>query len=213
MKKFFKEFKEFISRGNIVDLSVAVIIGGAFSAIVTALTNQIIMPLVNWVLSLIVGKNGLAGAVTILSPVYQTDELGQYVLDNNGNKIIELAKSIYIDWGAFISAIINFLIIAFTIFCLVKIINASKRRFSEVEGVLKQNTKKEYIQEKKAVREQAKKDGIKFSVAWREYNEKKLAEQKAKEEAEKKAKEEAERNKPTVESLLTEIKEILKDNK
>ena len=77
----------------------------------------------------------------------------------------------------------------------------------------KQNTKKEYVQEKKAVRERAKKDGIKFSIAWREYNEAKLAEQKAKEEADKKAKEEAERNKPTVESLLTEIKEILKENK
>ncbi|MCQ2564650.1 MAG: MscL family protein, partial [Clostridia bacterium] len=51
MKKFFKEFKEFISRGNVVDLSVAVIIGAAFSAIVTALTDKIIMPLVNWVIA------------------------------------------------------------------------------------------------------------------------------------------------------------------
>ena len=198
MKKFFKEFKEFISRGNIVDLAVAVIIGGAFSAIVTALTNQIIMPLVNWVLSNIVGKDGLEGAVTILSRGYTDGEL-------------DLSKSIYIDWGAFISAIINFLIIAFTIFCLIKIINASKRRFSEVENALKTGTKKEYIEKKREVRKQAKLEGKKFSVAWREYQEKEIAEKNLKLEEERKAKEEAENNKPTVESLLTEIKEILKD--
>ena len=55
---FVKEFKEFAMRGNVVDMAVGVIIGGAFSAIVTALTNQIIMPLVNWVLSICVGKDG-----------------------------------------------------------------------------------------------------------------------------------------------------------
>ena len=213
MKKFFKEFKEFISRGNIVDLSVAVIIGGAFSAIVTALTNQIIMPLVNWVLSLCVGKNGLAGAVTVLSPAYQTDEFGNYVLDSAGHKVVDLASSIYIDWGAFISAIINFLIIAFTIFCLVKVINASKRRFSEVENVLKKGSKKEYIEEKRAVREQAKKDGVKFKDAWKEHQQAKLEEEQKRKELEEAKKLEEEKNKPTVESLLTEIKEILKENK
>ena len=50
MKKFFAEFKKFIQRGNVIDLAVGVIIGGAFSAIVTALTNNILMPVINWVL-------------------------------------------------------------------------------------------------------------------------------------------------------------------
>lgn len=51
MKKFFQDFKKFISRGNIIDLAIGVIIGNAFSAIVKALTDKIIMPLINWVLS------------------------------------------------------------------------------------------------------------------------------------------------------------------
>ena len=51
MKKFFREFKAFITRGNVIDMAVGVIVGGAFTAIVTALTNQIFKPLVNWALS------------------------------------------------------------------------------------------------------------------------------------------------------------------
>ena len=98
MKKFFKEFKTFISRGNIVDMAVGVIIGSAFSAIATALTNKIIMPLINLLLS-IGGENGLEKAYTFLKKVY----------DVNGE--LDLTKSIYVDWGAFITAIINFFII------------------------------------------------------------------------------------------------------
>ena len=111
MKKFFAEFKAFISRGNVVDMAVGVIIGGAFSAIVTALTNHILMPIINWVLAAIVGKDGLAGAVTVLSPAYVDGAL-------------DLANSIYIDWGAFISAIINFLLIALVLFLIIKAINS-----------------------------------------------------------------------------------------
>lgn len=143
MKKFFKEFKEFISRGNIVDLAIAVIIGGAFSAIVTALTNKIIMPLVNWVLALCVGSQGLEAAYTILSPAYQVNpETGAYVVDAAGNKVLDLAASIYIDWGAFIAAIINFLIIAMTLFLIVKTINASKRGVDKFHNGVKEKIKK-----------------------------------------------------------------------
>ncbi len=143
MKKFFKEFKEFISRGNIVDLAIAVIIGGAFSAIVTALTNKIIMPLVNWVLALCVGSQGLEAAYTILSPAYQIDPAtGNYVVDAAGNKVLDLAASIYIDWGAFIAAIINFLIIAMTLFLIVKTINASKRGVDKFHNGVKDKIKK-----------------------------------------------------------------------
>ena len=106
MKKFFKEFKAFISRGNILDLAVGVIIGGAFSAIITALTNGILMPLINALLAQ--GGNGLESAYTILVPAYDA-----------ANKL-DLANSIYIDWGAFITAIINFLLIALVLFIIVK---------------------------------------------------------------------------------------------
>ncbi len=94
MKKFISEFKEFINRGNVMDLAIGVIIGGAFTSIVTALTNDIINPLI----AVIAG--GGAGAVSGLV-VPGTD----------------------IDFGAFISAVINFLIVAFVVFLLVKAIN------------------------------------------------------------------------------------------
>lgn len=94
MKKFIAEFKEFISKGNVMDLAVGVIIGGAFSAIVTSLTDNIINPLINCI-----------GGAEIQ---------GKIELFNTGN---------FIDYGAFISAVINFIIMAFIIFCLVKAVN------------------------------------------------------------------------------------------
>lgn len=121
MKKFFKEFKTFISRGNVIDLAVGVIIGGAFTAIVTALTGNVLMPIINWVLLKITGGQGLEGVYTFLSKV--TDETGAVVLEN----------SIYIDWGAFITAIINFILIALVVFLIVKLINSAKEA-ADVDG-------------------------------------------------------------------------------
>ena len=107
MKKFFKEFKTFITRGNVLDMAVGVIVGGAFTAIVTALTKNILQPLINWIIYLISGSQGsLDGVYTFL------------VGDAS-----DLNSAIYIDWGAFISAIINFLLIAFVLFLVVKTIN------------------------------------------------------------------------------------------
>lgn len=93
MKKFINEFKEFISKGNVLDLAVGVIIGGAFSAIVTSLTDNIINPLINCI-----GGAEIQGKIHLIG-------------DN------------YIDYGAFLSAIINFLIMALIIFCIVKAVN------------------------------------------------------------------------------------------
>jgi len=114
MRKFFREFKQFISRGNVMDMAVGVIIGGAFSAIVTALTNKIIMPVINWLLSL-GGQNGLESARTILGEaVYNTA--------GDASSGINWASTIYIDWGAFITAIIDFLLIALVLFTILKAI-------------------------------------------------------------------------------------------
>ena len=115
IKQFFGEFKKFITRGNVLDMAVGVIVGGAFTAIVNGLSNFILKPIINWLLAMLLGDNGLESAVTILSPAYTTDEAGNAVLD--------LANSIYIDWGSFISAIINFLIIAFVLFMIVRTMN------------------------------------------------------------------------------------------
>ena len=123
MKNFFAEFKKFITRGNVMDMAVGVIVGGAFTAIVNGLSNFILKPLINYLLAMILGKDTLAGIHTMLLPAYAVDEAGQTVLDEFGNKVIDLANSIYIDWGSFINAIINFFLIAFVLFCIVRIFN------------------------------------------------------------------------------------------
>ena len=191
MKKFFGEFKKFISRGNVIDLAVGVIIGGAFSAIVTALTNQILMPLINWVLAAIIGTQGMAGAVTILSPAYDAEGA------------LDLANSIYIDWGAFITAIINFILIALVLFLIIKAINVAndglkKRRENKYSPLTKEDVK--------ALRKEGK---TRDQIA-------QLAKEKQEEEekAAALAAEEAAKNAPkTQEQLLAEIIELLKEKK
>jgi len=115
IKRFFGEFKTFITRGNVLDMAVGVIVGGAFTGIVNGLSNFILKPLINYLLALVLGDGALESAVTMLSPAYTTNEAGE--------QIIDLANSIYIDWGSFISAIINFLIIAFVLFLIVRTMN------------------------------------------------------------------------------------------
>ena len=162
-----KEFKEFISRGNVMDMAVGVIIGGAFSAIVTALTDKIIMPLVNFVLAKTGGAEGLESAYTILNAGYTDGKL-------------DLEKSIYIDWGALIAAVFNFLIIALTIFVIVKAFNASKRRLHAVG----ENAKEDIRKERKEIKEKAERTGRKFKELWKEHEKAKaeLAAKKAEEE-------------------------------
>lgn len=96
MSGFIKEFQEFIAKGNVMDMAVGIIIGSAFTAIVTSLVENIINPLI----VLITGGGAGVGGLQIV-----------------------VNDSTIIDFGAFISAIINFLIIAFIVFCLVKSVN------------------------------------------------------------------------------------------
>ena len=193
MKKFFGEFKKFITRGNVIDLAVGVIIGGAFTAIVTALTGNILQPLINWLLVTIIGgKDALASAVTILKPAY----------DANG--AIDLVNSIYINWGAFITAIINFILVAFVLFAIVKAINkvnsGNKKFTSELKEI------------KIAIKEM-KKAGLKYKDAEeiKKYRCDKAEKLKAEEEkaAEAKKAEEEEAKKHTTEGLLEQIKDLL----
>lgn len=205
MKKFFAEFKKFISRGNVLDLAVGIIVGGAFTAIVTALTNNIIRPLVNYLIALIGGKDSLSQVFTFLSKAYKAD----------GS--IDLANSIYIDWGAFITAILDFLIIATTIFLIVKVVNTSREKIEKFNEFLEAETKKERKAERKAMKLKAKEEKRKFKEVWAEYlAQKKLdADVKAKLEAEEKAKKEAEERlkNPTDNDLLKEIRDLLLENK
>ena len=198
MKKFFEEFKKFITRGNVLDMAVGVIVGGAFTGIVNGLSNYVLKPIINWLLALILDGNGLEGAVTIL---------GDPALDANG--AIDLANSIYIDWGALISAIINFFIIAFVLFTIVKIMNKIQEGNDEFQVKLKKLVLTK--EDKKALKEK----GIKLSdkKAVEAYFEEKRIEQekqaeKEKQEAEEKARLDRLAN-PTTEDLLKDIKAIL----
>lgn len=199
MRKFFGEFKKFITRGNVVDMAVGIIIGGAFTAIVTALTNYVLTPIIKWVLALIFGANSLEELYTFLVKVTMTDEGGAIVTD--------LANSIYIDWGALIGAIINFILIAFVLFLIIKAINTAKDKKEKLKENANSNklTKDDY----KAMEEQGidKKD----KKAVEEYIAKRNADIAAKLEAEKKAAEEA-ANAPSQEVLLlTEIRDALRN--
>lgn len=116
MKKFFEEFKTFAMRGNVVDLAVGVVIGGAFGKITTSIVNDIIMPIISlltgglnfnewqWVLKEAVTKVNAAGVEEVVS------------------------AAIAVNFGNLISVILDFIIIAFAVFCMVKGINAMHRK-------------------------------------------------------------------------------------
>ena len=209
MKKFFNEFKAFISRGNVMDMAVGVIIGGAFSAIVSALTNHVLMPIINWFLLVITGGNGLDSIYTYLKWVGQTDDTGAPVLNAAGVQAVDLSKSIYIDWGAFITAVINFILIAFVLFMIIRTIN----RIAEANKKLK----KDALQGKlsKADKKELKENGVNYkdkAAASAYYADKKIKEEAAKAAAEKEAEEKAKAERlanPTAEDLLKDIKALL----
>ena len=200
MSKFFGEFKKFITRGNVVDMAVGVIVGSSFTAIVNALSNNILKPFINYLLALAFGEGALEDAYTFLGdPAYDADGA------------IDLANSIYIDWGAFINAIINFFLVAFVLFIIVKVFNNLRDGHKKLaEDILDEIPTKEDKRE-------MKKQGIKFSnrEAVRAF-----LDEKAKKEAEAKAAAEAEAAEkarldrlanPTTEDLLKEILAELKN--
>ncbi len=104
MKKFFKEFKAFISRGNVMDMAVGIIIGGAFTSIVSSLVSDIINPIL-----------GLFGGMNF-------DRLS-----------VNLLGEVTLNYGKFITAVINFLIMALVIFCIIKAINTATEKLGKKE--------------------------------------------------------------------------------
>ena len=122
---FFKEFKEFAMRGNVVDLAVGVVIGGAFGKIVTSLVDDIIMPPIGY----------LTGGVDFSQM--------RYVLTpgNEADGIAEVA----VNYGNFINVIIQFLIVAFAIFMVIKLINSLKREEEAAPEAPAEPTKEEIL--------------------------------------------------------------------
>ncbi len=116
MGKFLTEFKEFAMKGNVVDMAVGVIIGGAFGKIVTSLVNDIIMPLVSVVTG---GVNFTQNKIILKEAVKQ------------GTEIIN--PEVAITWGVFIQSIVDFLIIAFCIFMAIRFMNKIKNATRKAE--------------------------------------------------------------------------------
>lgn len=182
LKGIWAEFKKFITRGNVLDLAVGVVVGSAFTAIVTSLTNDIIMPLINSV----VGDGGLSSLCTVLKGVYLEDGT------------LDLANSLVINWGNFIQAIFDFILIAIVIFAIVKTINTIRDAGNKFNKQAKRD--KEI---KKRAKKMVKEQGIAYADA------------KAKAEAQLLEEEKpapAAPAKPTVEELLTDIKNLLAEN-
>lgn len=195
MKKFFDEFKVFITRGNVIDMAVGVTVGSAFTAIVTAVSTNIIKPFINWIISLIIGAETLSQCFTFLGakPADLTDPNLDLTLYN------------YIDWGAFINAIINFFVIAFVLFCVVKAINTFTDKQKEMTAKLLKGVISS--EDKKAMKKQG--ISLRDKDAVDAYFKAKQAEaDRVQAEEDEKARLEREAN-PTTEDLLKQIRDLL----
>lgn len=102
MKAFFDEFKKFIARGNVMDMAVGIIIGGAFTSIVNSLVNDVFMP----VIGIITGGLNIGGLAVVVGGAE-------------------------LKYGSFLAAVINFLLVAFVLFCVIKAMNTAKERMTK----------------------------------------------------------------------------------
>lgn len=141
MKAMFKEFKEFMMKGDVLDMAVGIVIGGAFTAIVKNVVDGLITPLIGFVVSLITGTKDLEGALSVLdwTPV----------------------KGVTFQFGLVISAIITFIITGFVLFMIVKAANKAKsiRKVEEekAEEATPAPTAEDYLAEiRDLLKEQAK---------------------------------------------------------
>ena len=119
MKKFaiVDEFKKFISRGNVVDMAVGVVVGGAFGKITTSLVNNLIMPFISWIF----GTRDMTALDLVVRPE---------VVDEAG---VVTQAAITLGFGTFVATIIDFILIAFVVFMVVKLMNAAKDKLTKKE--------------------------------------------------------------------------------
>ena len=128
--KLLKEFKDFISKGSVLDLAVGMIIGAAFTAIITAVVTNILQPLINLIP---VSDTGL---ITVLrDPVYAEDG------------VTVLTEALVINWGAVISAVITFLLTSLVLFVIVKAINTAKKGAEKLKETVEQQFEDETAEE------------------------------------------------------------------
>lgn len=121
MKKFLQEFQAFISRGNVMDLAVAVIIGAAFSAIVNSLVKDLLNPLLGY----LVGKPDFTGLFMVLS------EPAGYTGPRTYEALTAAGATVF-GYGAFLTAVVHFLLLAFVIFWLIKVVTGLRDRLDSL---------------------------------------------------------------------------------
>ena len=129
MAKFWSDFKAFAMKGNVVDMAIGVVVGGAFGKIVTSLVNDVIMPLVGWLVGGIdLSKLHVELKGTLASQVAEgVDKAAELVGDGTGvsesvQVITKEADSVFLNYGNFIQEIVNFLIIALCIFLCIRLV-------------------------------------------------------------------------------------------
>ncbi len=135
-KGFFKEFGEFINRGNALALAIGVIIGGAFTSIVTAINKNIISPIIAW----IIGDTDLSNSlVTVLKShdIATQADVANGLATAIGDPLAEPVNDIVISWGALIQAVIDFILIALILFLIMKVVTSVLNRAKEVSEKFK----------------------------------------------------------------------------
>ena len=116
MKKFFGEFKQFITRGNVMDMAIGVIIATAFGKITTSLVNDVFMPFIGW----LIGGVDLAKLNLTLAPAVM-----------EGEEVVK--EAVVIGIGTFLTTIIDFILVAFVVFLVVKAFNKAKKKLEKPE--------------------------------------------------------------------------------
>lgn len=142
-----KEFKTFITRGNVIDMATGVIVASAFTKIITALTNNVFLPVVNYLVSL--ATNG--EQVLLISVLNQQPYFLESV--NDAGEIVKTVnpECIFIDWGVVLEAIVNFILIAAIIFTIVKIINSTRAKLDAIKA----KAREDEIAAEKAAKDEA----------------------------------------------------------
>ena len=112
------EFKEFAMKGNLVDIAVAFVMGGAFGKVVTSFTEGMVAPLIG----LLTGGEDFSEKKIVIKQAVAK------VLDPTGKEVVAAANEVAIKWGAFLTAVIDFIIVAFVMFLIIKAINGMKKR-------------------------------------------------------------------------------------
>ena len=160
MKRFMGEFKKFITRGNVIDMAVGVVIGGSFGKIVTGLVNYIINPFVG-----IFVKNGSLDSLrTVIHPAVEE------VIDEAGNVVTAATAEVAILWGTWLQTVIDFLITALCIFIVIHTISRIRERFEADKIAAEAKAKKEAEEKAKeeAAAEAARQEAFKNSILQQE---------------------------------------------